>query len=230
LASAGAAAGAKLKSTLANTAISQLWENHPESVAADQPGAAAESPASAVDETPEPPVTQQSPSTQQSPPASVTTATRNAVRSSALAATPSVTAARTPIVSATAPTAAGGTPGSSGYSVHARIELAADNIDVAAAETVAHIPVRRSRTLRGDVGFRWWTESGTAKPGQDFVPVKSHVEYIADGKNATDLTIPILADPMRRDPRSFYVVIDEASDNAALGARTLTMVTIPGTD
>jgi serine/threonine protein kinase len=233
LAGASTAAGAKLRSSLANTVISQLWDNRHESVAAEQPNEGADNPAPIVEETPEPPVTQQSPSArpqsqpamQQSPPAKAMIATRNAARGAAQVTTPNVSA-----VPSTASAAVGGAPGSSGYPVHARIELAADNIDVAPTEPIAHVVVRRSRTLRGDVSFSWWTESGTAKPGRDFVPVKSHVEHIEDGKNAADLTIPILADPSRRDSRSFYVVIDEASDNAALGARTLSMVTIPGTD
>jgi hypothetical protein len=45
-----------------------------------------------------------------------------------------------------------------------------------------------------------------------------------------DLSVPIMSDAGRHDPRSFYIVIDEPSDNAALGARTLTMVTLPGTE
>jgi hypothetical protein len=95
---------------------------------------------------------------------------------------------------------------------------------------MARIMVHRSRSLRDEVSFKWWTESGTAKPGQDFVPVKTQVEYIENGKNSADLVVPIVMDPARRAARSFYVVIDEASDNAGLGPRTLTMVTIPGTE
>jgi Calx-beta domain len=95
---------------------------------------------------------------------------------------------------------------------------------------MARITVRRSRTMRDEVSFKWWTESGTAKPGQDFVPVKTRVEYIENGKNSTDLVVPLVRDPARRTARNFYVVIDEASDNAALGPRTLTMVTIPGAE
>jgi hypothetical protein len=95
---------------------------------------------------------------------------------------------------------------------------------------MARITVRRSRALRDEVSFKWWTESGTAKPGQDFVPVKTRVEYIENGKNSADLVVPLVRDPARRAARNFYVVIDEASDNAALGPRTLTMVTIPGTE
>jgi hypothetical protein len=105
-----------------------------------------------------------------------------------------------------------------------------DNVEVPAGEAVARIVVHRTRTLRDDVNFKWWTESGTAKPGQDFVPVKTQVEHIESGKNSANLVVPIVMDPARRAARSFYVVIDEASDNAALGPRTLTMVTIPGTE
>ena len=42
------------------------------------------------------------------------------------------------------------------------------------------------------------------------------------------LVIPVVVDPERRESRSFYVVIDEPGDNATLGARSLTMVTLIG--
>jgi hypothetical protein len=101
---------------------------------------------------------------------------------------------------------------------------------VAATEAVARVVVHRSRSLRGDVSFNWWTESGTAKPGRDFVAVQSQVEHIESGKSAVSLLVPIVMDPARHQERNFYVVIDEASDNAALGSRALTMVTIPALD
>jgi hypothetical protein len=97
-------------------------------------------------------------------------------------------------------------------------------------DTVARVVVHRSRLMRGDATFSWWTESGTAKPGRDFIPVKAHEETMTSGKSSATLFIPILPDPRRRDARSFYVVIDAANDNAAVGPRTLTQVTIPGSD
>jgi hypothetical protein len=129
---------------------------------------------------------------------------------------------------APAPAVAASGPG--GIGPRARIELAADSVDVPPTEDMARIVVRRSRTLRDDVSFTWWTESGTAKPGVDFVPVKSTVERIEKGENAVSLAVPLIADPARHASRSFYVVIDDASDNAALGPRTLTMITLPGSD
>jgi serine/threonine protein kinase len=121
-------------------------------------------------------------------------------------------------------------PNQNGSPLRARIELAADNVEVPPTESTAHVVVRRSRSLRGDVPFFWWTESGTAKPGRDFVPVKSHVEQIENGKNAADLVIPVVVDPARRQSRSFYVVIDQAGDEAAVGPRTLTMITLSAPD
>jgi len=117
-------------------------------------------------------------------------------------------------------------PTQNGNPLRARIELASDNVDVPPTESTAHVVLHRSRNLRGEAHFSWWTESGTAKPGRDFVPVKSRVELIENGKNAASLVIPIVVDPARRQPLSFYVVIDQAGEDAAVGPRTLTMVTI----
>jgi hypothetical protein len=149
-------------------------------------------------------------------------------RAPAAAAAPAVTGPST--AARAAPSAAPATPsaGPGGYPLRARIELATDNVDVAPTESVARVPVRRSRLLRGDASFHWWTESGTAKPGRDFVGVKTQVEHIENGKDAASLVIPIVVDPGRHQSRSFYVVIDQSSDTAAVGPRTLTMVTISG--
>jgi hypothetical protein len=108
--------------------------------------------------------------------------------------------------------------------------LAADSVDVPPDEDTARVVVHRTRSFHDDVSFTWWTESGTAKPGLDFVPVKATVGHIETGKNTVSLAVPLVTDPARRGSRSFYVVIDDASDNAALGSRTLTMVTLPGAD
>jgi hypothetical protein len=104
--------------------------------------------------------------------------------------------------------------------------MAADTVDAEAAEHMARVTVRRRGNLQGDASFRWWTESGTAKPGQDFAPVIPRVEHIADGSGSVSLIIPVLSTP-RGKSKSFYVVIDRTeAGGAALGARTLTMVTI----
>jgi hypothetical protein len=145
-----------------------------------------------------------------------------------LATTPPAVAAPT---AATTPHAPAGPPvAPTNPGSRARLELTTDNVEAIPSEGLVRVMVRRTRSLRGDVSFNWWTESGTAKPGRDFTPVASHVEQIEDGKRAVNLVIPLIADPQRRQARSFYVVIDEADPTAAVGPRTLAMVTIPEPD
>jgi hypothetical protein len=57
--------------------------------------------------------------------------------------------------------------------------------------------------------------------------VKAHEERFEDGKAVANLFVPVVTDPTRKQPKSFYVVINDPSDGASLGKRTLTMVTIP---
>ena len=71
------------------------------------------------------------------------------------------------------------------------------------------------------------TESGTAKPGDDFVPVMSRTERIADGKDGVKLLVPVVSDPARREARDFFIVIGNPGAGASLGARTRAMVIIP---
>jgi hypothetical protein len=107
--------------------------------------------------------------------------------------------------------------------------LAADTVEVPAADMLAQVPVHRKGSLRGEAHFRWWTESGTAKPGTDFSPVVPQLAYIGDGKSSISLSIALSASP-RKQPKSFYVVIDQSEGGANLGARTLTMVTLQPPD
>jgi serine/threonine protein kinase len=118
----------------------------------------------------------------------------------------------------------------SGAGSRPRIELTADTIEVPLADPAARIVVRRTGSTRGEVSFSWWTEAGTAKPGQDFMLVAPREERIDDGKSFASLFVPVVADATRRRSKSFYVVINNPSAEASLGKRTLTMVTIPASD
>jgi serine/threonine protein kinase len=111
----------------------------------------------------------------------------------------------------------------------ARIELAADTVDVQAPDTTASIVVHRKGNLHGDASFTWWTESGTAKPGQDFSPVMPREGHIENGSASVSLSVPVSGAP-RTKPKSFYVVIDRTDSGPALAGRTLTMVTLQPPD
>src|SRR5216684_3358713 len=117
---------------------------------------------------------------------------------------------RAPPASTPGPRAAAVTrPSTSETSVRAgnagpiRIEMAADTVNVEPSDREARITVRRRGNVHGSASFRWWTESGTAKPGRDFEPVIPGVDHIADGRDSVSLFVPILSTP-RGNSKSFY--------------------------
>jgi serine/threonine protein kinase len=121
-------------------------------------------------------------------------------------------------------------PRSTAPPAQAQIEMGASTVEVPALQEVASMPVHRRHNYRSGISFTWSTEPGTAKAGQDFVPVTSRTEYMAAGDPETHLLVPIVNDPRRRTSKTFYVVINAAGDGATLGSRVLTMVTIPAAD
>jgi serine/threonine protein kinase len=135
-----------------------------------------------------------------------------------------VAPAKTPSQRAPRPVAA--TP-QSATAAEAQIEMAASTVEVPDLQAVASVPVHRRHNYRSAISFTWSTEAGTARAGQDFVPVTSRTEYMPAGDPETRLLVPIVADPRRHVSKTFYVVINTAGDGATLGSRILTMVTIP---
>ena len=103
--------------------------------------------------------------------------------------------------------------------------MAVPTVEVPAGEVSARVMVRRKGNLRGEIGFTWWTESGTAKPGTDFTPVVPQVARMGDRQTGVSLMIPLLNSSRTRS-KSFYVVIDVPEGNAKLGERVLAMVTL----
>jgi hypothetical protein len=101
-------------------------------------------------------------------------------------------------------------------------------VDVPPGETNARVVVRRKGNLRGAIGFSWWTESGTAKPGTDFAPVVPQIAIIGDGESSITLSIPVTG-WSRTGSKNFYVVIDLPAGNAKLDAPAITMVALQPT-
>jgi hypothetical protein len=204
-------AGGNLKDGLAsaNAALTDLWQEA-RSAVGGTPDAVA--PVASAPEPATTPVTEEAPAPA-APPRVVSPVPRAAQPSTAEPASAASFPPRSPVIA----------PPS-----HTRIELASDAVDVPLSVPAAHIIVKRSGNLHADTGFTWWTESGTAKPGQDFMGVKPHEEHFEDGKGVANLWVPVVADPTRKLPKSFYIVINDPTGvGASLGKRTLTMVTIP---
>ena len=232
-----AQAGGGLKDALAgaDAAVTRLWQQGQSAVSSSptpqEPARAAAEPAPAFRADEPPAMTAPAPARRAAQPRSTAPSPSYPVPTGAPAARSAAPRASVPpaAVAASAPRAAAAQlpSAASPQPTHTRIELTADAVDVPLTDPAAHILVKRTGNLRADTGFTWWTESGTAKPGQDFMSVKAHEERFEDGKAVANLFVPVVADPTRKQPKSFYVVINDPSDGASLGKRTLTMVTIP---
>lgn len=109
----------------------------------------------------------------------------------------------------------------------ARLEMATPTLNAEAHSSYATVIVHRRASYHGNVSFSWSTQAGTARPNQDFMPVSARLEFIPRGDRETRLLVPIVADPRRQAPKSFYVVIANPSDGAKLGSHQITLVTIP---
>jgi serine/threonine protein kinase len=159
-------------------------------------------------------------------PTAASSVARNVTSTVPPVAAPAAGVPRAATKSAATPSA----PPSAGVSSGAsKIEMAADSIEVPAAELLAQVSVSRKGNLRGETSFTWWTESGTAKPGIDFTPVVPQLAHVGDGKSSFSMSIPLSNAPRTRS-KSFYVVIDQSEGGAVLGARTLTMITLLPSD
>jgi serine/threonine protein kinase len=130
-----------------------------------------------------------------------------------------------PLAPKTESTAAPEAPPAPRYS-RALIDLPSEITSVPGDQPVARIWVRRRESLKGEVSFTWWTESGTAKIDQDFRRVSPRPAIIDDGADGVELLVPLVENPSRDKPRAFYVKIDEPGSNARLGDLTLMQVLI----
>ena len=106
------------------------------------------------------------------------------------------------------------------------IDLSREAVEIRDDQTVARVRVQRRGNLGKAVEFVWWTETGSAQPGIDFNAVSPRTASFPAGVAYAELFIPLVPDAVHTQPRTFYVKIDEASDGATLGERTLAQVSI----
>lgn len=113
-----------------------------------------------------------------------------------------------------------------GVRSRARLDLPSTTVEVVGDQPFARVWVRRRDNLEGTVSFRWWTETGSAVLNRDFLRIQPRTEVIPAGDRGMELRVPLLTDPTRVQPRTFYVKIDDPGAGATLGASTLTQITI----
>ena len=162
-------------------------------------------------------------------PAMASTATPPPVEAAADMPAPAAAPASPPasaLSTFSAPPATGaGAPAAAGDGGAGLLAFRAEAFTVAPGESAARIPVQRIGGTRGDVGFVWWTESGTARAGDDFVSFGEQRELIPAGQKSVSLYVP-LSGGTRTAPTEFYVNIGDPSGGARLGAYTRLRVLI----
>ena len=85
---------------------------------------------------------------------------------------------------------------------------------------------KRIGGTRGDIGFDWWTEDGSARAGEDFVTFGTRHMTIADGKDSVTLFVPLVAPASHPGRTDFYVVLGGPTGGAGLGTNTRTVVNL----
>jgi serine/threonine protein kinase len=91
---------------------------------------------------------------------------------------------------------------------------------VRAGRHFAEVHVVRAEGARGDASFVWWTEAGTARPDEDFFMQPKTTQTFSSGVSVAALFIRMVPNPLRRKPRTFYVLIGHPSPGHVLGRVT----------
>jgi serine/threonine protein kinase len=108
--------------------------------------------------------------------------------------------------------------------------VSASDHEVHPGERFAEIRVHRSRGLRGDVPFVWWTEAASAKPGVDYVQQAKVTQSFPSGKSSTSFFVKLLPRASRNRPEVFYVAIGDATGGPSLGQIVHAAVWLPSND
>lgn len=147
-------------------------------------------------------------------------------RTEAIQQTPAAQPVAASKISPARPQVAASQAGTEPVFERARIDIPSTSTEVDDDQPFARIWVRRRDKMTGPVSFRWWTETGSAQNNEDFLGIEPRTETIADGARGIELHVPLLANPARQQPRTFFVKIDQPGHGATLGAHTLMQVTI----
>jgi hypothetical protein len=99
------------------------------------------------------------------------------------------------------------------------ISLSAEQYVVSPGQGRAEIEVHRTRGVKGDVSFVWWTQRSLgARPARDYVSRTPTTALLLDGVDTLHLSVPILPNPARKHTEFFYVEIGQPGGGASLGS------------
>ena len=98
---------------------------------------------------------------------------------------------------------------------------------VSAGQGFAEVRVRRSTATGRDNGFVWWTVTGSALPGVDFVAQAPTSQIFSDGRRTSDLFIRLIPNARRTSARVFHVEIGKAASDDISAPIARTSIVIP---
>ena len=107
-----------------------------------------------------------------------------------------------------------------------KIAFSEKALSLDASAKFAEIHVFRSAAKGEKTRFVWWTEGGSAIPGNDFVEQGRTSAYFPAHDHMTTLFVKIPANSKRKKPQTFFINLAEASDGAVIGSTSRLAITL----
>ena len=106
------------------------------------------------------------------------------------------------------------------------VTLDTPSVQVSEGAVSAVLRMSRSQQLSGRVQVKWHTQSGSAAPGGDFLPVVSGTAGFADGQITRAIYIPLVNDRLAERDETFKVEVYVTDDSARVFPTAIAQVTI----
>jgi hypothetical protein len=102
---------------------------------------------------------------------------------------------------------------------HGKISFNRETYVVSRRDSYAPITISRNNGTVGKVTFAWWTESGSAEEGTDFMSYGRKTETLGNGKRRMTVFVPLVSggNKNKSSGRVFFVHIGDASNGLTLG-------------
>jgi Protein kinase domain len=108
-----------------------------------------------------------------------------------------------------------------------RIAIAADNYRIRSGEKFAEIHVNRAFGKAGASSFDWWTESGSAAAGPDYISQAKTTKSFLPGARTASLFVKVFSNDAHKQAVTFYVIIGNPSSGSSLGPISKAAITLP---
>ena len=106
------------------------------------------------------------------------------------------------------------------------VAMTADSVTAGEGEGAVQVTVQRFGSGQRALGFTWWTEAGSARPGSDYAEVEARSAAFLPGEGRVRLVVPLVDDPVPEGPESFSlrVRVDRPGADPGFVATTITVI------